>query len=117
MDGNDRFHLTRKFLNRRGETPNVDGETVGFYIDEYWCGAAGLDCRHGRYGGMRDCEHPIAGAYVTGAQSEFQRIGAVGHADRLRDAEVGCELRLKRVHLLTEYVRAALQHALDGRID
>src|SRR3954463_8066613 len=111
MDGNDCFHLTGKFLNCRGETRNVDCETVGFYIDEYWRGAARLDCRHGRYGGMRDCEHPIAGAHIAGAQSEFQRIGAVGHAARLRDADVSSELRLKQFHLLTEDVRAALEHA------
>ena len=66
---------------------------------------------------MRDRRHLVAGADAERAQRDLQRIGAVGDADAVADADELRELLLEVLHLRSENVPAARQHLGDGGID
>ena len=54
-------------------------------------------------------DHLVAGADAQGLEGQRQRIGAVGHADRVARSEVGRELLLERADLRAEDVAPAVE--------
>ena len=55
-------------------------------------------------------DHLVAGADPHRLEREHERVGAVGDADRVRDAEIRGRLALERLDLGTEDEAARLEH-------
>jgi hypothetical protein len=58
----------------------------------------------------RRADHLVAGADPHRVEHEHERVGAVGDADRLGDAEVARRLLLERLHVRTEDELPGFEH-------
>src|SRR3546814_8171878 len=63
------------------------------------------------------CDHGIARADAEAAQRDDQGIGAAGHRHRMAAAAPGGELGLESGNLFAADIPAAVEYALDRRVD
>jgi len=75
------------------------------------------DCLCRRVERERRTDHLVPSADSERVEHEHERIGTVGHADRVADAEIVGRLALERGDIGPENELAALEHAVDRLAD
>ncbi len=96
VDGQDRLralaHQARRSAGSRLSDCRVD-------VAEDRRGAHARDRLGGRIEGEGRADDLVAGADAESVEHENERVGPVGHSDRVADAEVGGRLRFEGLHL------------------
>ena len=102
--------------DRRFQQRHIHEQGLRIDVDEAGQGAAADDRLGGRRERVRDRDHLIACANPDGAESQFQRVGAVGTGNRLAHAAVVGELRLEPRDLVPQDEIRGGEDAIDGRL-
>ena len=90
---------------------------VGIDVDEHLRCAGHPDTDQGRHRSVRHHRHAIARPHAERAQCECERIGVVGHANRMRDTQVPGECPLECIDPLPQHVTTTVQYIGDRGID
>src|SRR5262245_22328801 len=108
----NRDHGLCLFGARALELLGIQSKTDGIDVDQHRHRAYGRDRGDGRYAGIGNGDHAIAGFDVTGCQSQVQGFGAGADADDVLDAQIAGKARFELFHLGAENKPAAFEDAL-----
>ena len=95
----------------------IEQEVVWIHVGERGTGAGPHDRFRGGDEGIRRHDHLSSGADPGRAQGQLDRVGAVGHADAVRDAREGRVVALEGFHRCTLDEGGARHHVIEPGLD